>query len=41
MDFSAAAKQPISGYSNGTAKLGDIKKRGNEINKDHSLVLEL
>ena len=41
MALSAAAKKIILEISNGNAKLGDIKKRGMEIKKDHDLAMEL
>jgi 3-methyladenine DNA glycosylase AlkD len=40
MVLSTHAKQIVSEFS-GNPKLGDIKKRGNEIKKDHDLAIEL
>ena len=41
MVLSARAKKLVSEITGGTAKLGDIKKRGKEIKKDHALAMEL
>jgi 3-methyladenine DNA glycosylase AlkD len=41
MSLSAKARKLVSEISDGKAKLGDIKKRGKEIKKDHDLAIEL
>lgn len=41
MVLSARAKKLVSEITGGTAKFGDIKKRGKEIKKDHDLAMEL
>ena len=41
MVLSAAAKKITIELTNGNVKLGDIKKRGKEIKKDHDLAMEL
>ncbi|HEY9420491.1 MAG TPA: DNA alkylation repair protein, partial [Thermoanaerobaculia bacterium] len=41
MDLSARAKKLVAEITNGNLKLGDIKKRGAEIKKDHDLAMEL
>lgn len=41
MALSARAKQHIAEITTGNLKLGDLKKRGTEIKKDHDLALEL
>ena len=41
MILSAKAKKMVSDFSGGNAKLGDIKKCGKEIKKDHDLALQL
>ncbi|WP_442511109.1 DNA alkylation repair protein [Novipirellula sp. SH528] len=41
MVLSARAQKLVSEVTNGEVKLGDIKKRGKEIKKDHDLAMEL
>ena len=41
MALSARAKKLIAEITNGNVKLGDLKKRGIEIKKDHALAIEL
>ena len=41
MALSAQAKKIVSEITDGEPKLGDIKKRGKEIKKDHNLAIEL
>lgn len=41
MALSARAKKIFSEISEGTPKMGDLKKRGKEIKKDHELAVEL
>ncbi len=41
MALSARAKKLIAEITNGNVKLGDLKKRGIEIKKDHALAMEL
>ena len=41
MVLSARAKKHVSEITNGELKLGDIKRRGKEIKKDHDLAVEL
>ena len=41
MALSARAKKLIAEITSGNRKLGDLKKRGQEIKKDHSLAMEL
>jgi 3-methyladenine DNA glycosylase AlkD len=41
MALSAQAKKIVSDIADGESKLGDIKKRGKEIRKDHNLAMEL
>lgn len=41
MVLSANAKKLVSEITDGTAKLGDIKKRAKEIKRDHELAMEL
>lgn len=41
MALSAGAKKLVAEFSHGNVKLGDIKKRGAEIKKDHELAMEL
>jgi 3-methyladenine DNA glycosylase AlkD len=39
--LSARAKNLVAEFSHGNVKLGDLKKRGAEIRKDHDLAMEL
>lgn len=41
MGLSVRARQFVSEITGGTAKFGDIKKRGKEIKQDHALAMEL
>jgi 3-methyladenine DNA glycosylase AlkD len=41
MALSARAKKLIAEIASGNVKLGDLKKRGTEIKKDHDLAMEL
>lgn len=41
MALSARAKELVAELSKGNVKLGDLKKRGQEIKKDHDLAMEL
>ncbi len=41
MALSARAKRIVAEITKGTPKLGDLKKRGEEIKKDHDLAMEL
>lgn len=41
MALSTRAKKLVSEITNGSARLGDLKKRGKEIKKDHDLAMEL
>ncbi len=41
MALSPEAKKIVAEIGNGTPKLGDLKKRGKEIKKDHELAMEL
>jgi 3-methyladenine DNA glycosylase AlkD len=41
MALSARARKLVAEITNGNVKLGDLKKRGAEIKKDHALALEL
>jgi 3-methyladenine DNA glycosylase AlkD len=41
MALSARAKQLVAEITQGSLKLGDLKKRGAEIKKDHDLAMEL
>jgi 3-methyladenine DNA glycosylase AlkD len=41
MALSTSAKKLVSEFANGEPNLGDIKKRGKEIKKDHDLAMEL
>lgn len=41
MALSARAKKLVAEITNGKLKLGDLKKRGSEIKKDHDLAMEL
>lgn len=41
MALSARAKKLVAEITSGSVKLGDIKKRGKEIKKDHDLAMEL
>ncbi len=41
MALSTRAKNLLAELSNASPKLGDIKKRGKEIKKDHALAMEL
>lgn len=41
MALSARAKKLVAEITNGDLKLGDLKKRGKEIRKDHELAMEL
>ena len=41
MAMSAAAKKIATEITNGNVKLGDIKKRGKEIKKNHEMAMEL
>jgi 3-methyladenine DNA glycosylase AlkD len=41
MALSAKAKKLVAEITNGNPKLGDLKKHGKEIKKDHSLAMEL
>jgi 3-methyladenine DNA glycosylase AlkD len=41
MALSTRAKKLVAEITNGSLKLGDIKKRGKEIKKDHELAMEL
>ena len=41
MALSAKAKKMVAEFTDGEPKLGDIKKHGKEIKKDHDLAMEL
>ena len=41
MALSAKAKDLVAEFTKGNVKLGDIKRRGAEIKKDHDLAMEL
>ena len=41
MALSARAEKLVSDITDGNAKLGDLKKRGKEIKRDHDLAMEL
>src|SRR5262245_21986481 len=41
MALSAGAKRIVAEITKGNLKLGDLKKRGTEIKKDHDLAMEL
>jgi hypothetical protein len=41
MALSARAKKLVAEITKGNLKLGDLKKRGTEIKKDHDLAMEL
>ena len=41
MALSAKAKKLVSEFTGGEPKLGDIKRHGKEIKKDHDLAMEL
>ena len=41
MALLASAKKLVAEVTNGNVKLGDLKKRGKEIKKDHDLAMEL
>src|SRR5689334_7313030 len=41
MALSARAKELVAEITRGNLKLGDLKKRGTEIKKDHDLAMEL
>ncbi len=41
MALSARAKKLVAEFTHGNVKLGDLKKRGAEIKKDHDLAMEL
>ena len=41
MALSARAKKLVAEITEGNLKLGDLKKRGTEIKKDHDLAMEL
>ncbi len=41
MALSAPAKTLVAAFSGGNVTMGDVKKRGAEIKRDHALALEL